>query len=96
MRATLIREQLPNFVGAARLYRVEPPISLERDWDEETKGLTTEYVVVSAVVAYSGPETYIFPADAEGNVTNWGELNGSFRGDMDHERALVAAGYVVQ
>ena len=96
MKATLIRDQLPNFTGDARLYRVEPPISLDNEWDEDASDETSEYVVVSAVVAmFSGPETYIFPADADGRVTDWGELRGSFRGALDHEAALLRAGYEI-
>ncbi len=59
-------------------------------------GPLPEYVVVSAAdVFYSGPETYIFEADAEGEVTNWSELEGSFKGDLDHVQALWEAGYRV-
>ena len=55
-----------------------------------------EYVVVSATFAmFSGPETYIFPATENGEVTDWGELNGSYRGDFDHDKALKNAGYKV-
>jgi hypothetical protein len=55
---------------------------------------TTEYVVVSAVNApYSGAETFIFPADEDGNVLSWAELEGSCRGDYTHEQALEEAGY---
>jgi hypothetical protein len=55
------------------------------------------YVVVSAaVVPHSGPETYIFGADADGNVADMDELQGSFRGDMNHETALRYAGYVIE
>jgi len=54
------------------------------------------FVVVSAVIPlYGGPETYIFPADEDGNITSWGELNGSFRGSLDHEKALRNAGYQI-
>jgi hypothetical protein len=92
-RATLVRH-LANFTGDARLYRLDPPLSIDNGWDEDTKGCVAEYVVVSATHAmFSGPETYIFPADADGNVTNWGELAGSYRGGLDHEAALSGAGY---
>jgi hypothetical protein len=82
--ATLVRDNLPNFNGKAQLYRLSPPLG------------DIEYVVVSAVVAYSGPETYIFPADESGEVTGWCELHGSFRGELDHAAALEGAGYEVQ
>lgn len=54
------------------------------------------YVIVSAtVVPHSGPETYIFGADESGEVVDWMELDGSFRGECDHEQALANAGYSV-
>lgn len=55
---------------------------------------TTRWFVVSGIVAPwfdifgGGPETYIFASDEDGNVVAWGELSGSFRGAIDHERAL--------
>ena len=54
------------------------------------------HVIVSACDTFDrGPETYIFAADAAGEVTGWGELDGSLTGAMDHERALLGAGYNV-
>lgn len=87
--ATFIKD-LRGFRGRARLYRLDPPAP---DYD----GNPREYVVVSAVDAmFSGPETYIFPASAEGEVVDWLEMDGSFQGDLDHERALANAGYTVR
>jgi hypothetical protein len=88
--ATLIKMNLSGFIGDANLYRLDPPLADHRE-------VTHEYVVVSAVYAMfpPGEETYIFASDAEGYVKDWGELDGSFRGDLDHERALRGAGYEV-
>lgn len=81
--ATLVKK-LNGFHGEARLYRLSEPLD------------GNEHVAVSAVVVpYSGPETYIFPADSDGKVASWGELDGSFRGSLDHEEALHGAGYEV-
>ena len=81
--ATHIRD-LSNFTGQAALYRMEPP-------HEEH-----EFVIVSAVShPIIGVETYIFAADSSGAVTGWSELPGSFKGAMDHDRALNGAGYEV-
>ena len=75
--------------GDQRLYRVDPPMT-------NYNGDDFAYVVVSAVNAtYSGPETYIFGANETGDIIDWGELDGSFRGDLDHEEALRNAGYEV-
>ena len=92
MKATFIKRITSPSGATQRLYRLDPPIN-GNDWDGDAKG-PFEYVVVSAVMAtFSGPETYIFPADAEGNITDFGELDGSYRGGMSHEKALRDAGY---
>ena len=65
-----------------RLYKLDPPVP-------------TEFVLVSAIQAAFDtgmPETFIFPADEDGKVTSWGELEGSFQGGQDHEKALRGLG----
>jgi hypothetical protein len=42
------------------------------------------------------PETYIFPADSEGAVLHYGELDGSYQGGMDKNKALADAGYTIE
>lgn len=87
--ATLIRK-LEGFTGDARLYLLSEP-------HESYDGDKHEYVIVSAtVVMYSGPETYIFPATPDGKIADWGEMEGSFRGGLNHEEALKNAGYTVK
>lgn len=55
------------------------------------------FVVVSAAfVPYTGPETYIFPSDSRGVITSWGEMKGSYRGGLSHEKALTRAGYKIK
>ena len=84
--AILVQPNLEHFNGEARLYRLSEPIGWGYDYDTGQYEKTTEYVIVSAVVAFGdGPETYIFPADAEGIVLDWSELDGSYRGDLNHE-----------
>lgn len=96
-KAKLIKP-LVGFRGNAQLYSVDPPFKYEifnSDIDE-FQHLEAKYVVVSAVkVPLSGPETYIFPANRAGEVLSWGELDGSFRGGLDHEKALTNAGYSI-
>lgn len=90
--ATLIKN-VEGFTGDARLYRLIPPMKYEFD-DENPQ--QTEFVVVSATVGmFGGPETYIFPADESGNVLDYCELDGSFRGGLNHSLALSGAGYKV-
>jgi hypothetical protein len=74
--------------GDARLYRMDPPF------------LGNDYVVVSALPASSfgsrqSPETFIFASDANGLITDYVQLTGSFIGDMDHAKALKNAGYTI-
>lgn len=92
--ATLIKEQTSEAGAEQRVYRLNPP-HVEAHWDG-TK-TTHEFVVVSGVYApFSGPETYIFPSTADGEVTDWGEMTGSFQGAIDHEQALRGMGYGVE
>lgn len=79
--------------GEMRIYKCDPPMAYRVYSDSEPR--STEYVAVSAAsVPFSGTETYIFPSDGD-DVSDWGELEGSFRGGWDHEEALRGAGYAV-
>lgn len=87
MKATLLKTWTDR-KGEKRLYRCEPPMVAEEG--------PAEFVVVSAIgFAFDTgrPETYIFAADSEGDVTNFTDLPGSFQGDFDHHEALRRAGY---
>jgi hypothetical protein len=79
-------KKMDGWRGDAALYELSEP------YDGHDK------VVVSAVnVEFSGPETLIFPWDEEANrVTNFLDLQGSYRGDMNHETALANAGYSLE
>lgn len=84
--------------GDARLYELSEPVSYVADFDDDGNDVLAEtsFVAVSAANAvFSGPETYIFPADSDGEVLNWAELDGSYRGGLDHAQALQNAGYEV-
>lgn len=81
--ATQIHKRLQEMSGDARLYQLSEPHE------------GNEYVVVSGISNNWGTETYIFPADASGEITDWGELYGSFKGSIDHAEALRGAGYEV-
>ena len=81
-----------KWTGTAKLWRVDPPV--EFGYGDDTQH--TQFVVTSATRAmFSWPETYIFPADAAGRVLDWGELDGSYRGGLDHEKAIKDAGYAI-
>lgn len=70
-------------------------VNPENNGDQKLWKVGDHYVVTSALDAAFDtmrPETYVFRSDSEGVITEWGELAGSFQGDMDHERAID--GYV--
>ena len=93
--ATLIRVVRDTARGEQRLYRLSEPL-IYKAWDEDEEDIEYEHVVVSAAdVMFSGPETYIFGSDNQGKILDWGELDGSFRGQLDHAEALWRAGYRV-
>ena len=91
--ATFVNRCGGSWTGEARLYQLSEPIKYG---DNEEGANETRFVVVSATVAmFSGPETYIFPSDENGNALDWGELPGSYRGGMSHEIALKQAGFKI-
>ncbi len=65
------------------LYKLDPPFKKIR------------YVVVSASEVFGKPETYIFKAKKNGEVTSWLEMEGSFKGDLCHRKALAGIGYKI-
>jgi hypothetical protein len=92
--ATKIKD-LDDFRGDASLYRLSIPLSVDH-WNEDSEEITKSYryVIVSAAVApFSGPETFIFGSNKKGQIVDWMELAGSFRGALDHAEALRGAGY---
>ena len=89
-------KRIEGFTSDARLYKLSEPIAYDFDYDTENYKSSTNFVIVSAAhVMFTGPETYIFPASEQGEVLSWSELDGSYRGGLDHERALEGAGYAV-
>ena len=88
MKATMIRK-LDGFTGDAALYELSEPVGYDMDWDTDEYKEQTTYVIVSATIApFTGAETYVFPADKDGEILGWSELAGSYRGGLDHQQAL--------
>lgn len=55
-----------------------------------------KHVVTSAVtLQFTGPETYMFAADEKGNIIDWEELPGSYRGSVEHKKCFESIGYNV-
>ena len=72
-----------------RLYRLSRPVRLRKLFDDdEGEGAEFDHLFVSAVRVLGAPETYVFPAAADGAVIDWLELDGSFKGGLDVQRAL--------
>ena len=81
LEATYVKT-IVGWTGDAKLYKLSPKLE------------GNKYVIVSTThVMLSGPETYIFGATEDGEVTDWGELPGSYKGGLDHNKALEDAGY---
>ncbi len=55
-----------------------------------------KYVITStANTPLVGKEVYLFPADEKGNIIDWGELEGSYHGSLDHKKCFENIGYSV-
>lgn len=81
--ATLVKK-IEGWKGEAALYRMDPPHEGE------------EYVIASAVIAaMDGPETFLFPATKDGEAKDYGEMDGSRRGTLNHHTAMAEAGYQI-
>ena len=80
-------KNIKEALGRACLYRLSEPLS------------GYEYVVVSAatdskdVYNNSVGETFIFGSDECGKIKSFLELPGSYKGGLDHQKALNDAGY---
>jgi len=77
------------------LWELSEAVEFDYDYEADEYRRETNFVVTSVPYnpALVGPETYIFPADQEGEILNWGELDGSFKGGMDHSQAIERAGF---
>lgn len=83
-KAFLLKDNLAGtYRGHAALYRMEPPHEGH------------ELVIVSAVNTDTAYETYLFPGDASGKITDYAELSGSIKGTTDHAKALAEASYEI-
>jgi hypothetical protein len=82
------RDRSDSFVqlGRAAIYKLSEPLSFRED-------RSCTHVFVSSTTVMGVPETYAFPADESGKVLDWGELDGSQKGDVSHEQVLSDMGY---
>ena len=85
MKAILVKDILKSFNRHAALYRMEPPLNGH------------EFVIASAAnLMTTGPETYLFSADADGEVLDWRKMDGSYRGGLSHAKAFADVGYSIE
>ena len=91
-----------DFTGVQKLYLLSKDVDYF-EWSKDcsySRILSTGYVVVSAVVLEFlrevQTETYIFPANKEGQILSFRELPGSYKGGLDHETALNNMGYTLE
>lgn len=91
--ATLVKK-LEQYHGDARLYRLAPSLEYSTMTDDEGLPVLqlTEYLVVSSLEDIT-VETLIFAAEADGDITDWTDLDGSVRGETTHARVLSSLGY---
>lgn len=87
------REDYPGKMGEAVAYRLTPPLK-STDWDND-KDREDRYIWVSQINVNSMWETYIFPADKNGKVTDWLELEGSRKGYITPDSLMRELGYTV-
>lgn len=97
--ATFIKDLEPRKRGTAKLYRVSPPLTQQCYCCDQVEA-EYDYVIASALISPGAElgdrqEVLIFGADADGQMLSSGELDGSYRGGIDHEKALKNAGYEV-
>ena len=94
MKTATFIKWLTDWRGHAALFKLSEPAQVDWYLEEDEEPTYTDYVVVSGVVAFLGEaETLIFPADKEGEVPSMTEMPGSFRGSIDHDKALEGLGY---
>ena len=76
----------------ASLYKLSEPVRYTTRPGNEHY---TDHVYVSSLDSLRMRECYIFPADEDGKVLDWLELEGSMKGVLSHEHVLDAAGYTL-
>ena len=97
--ATCVAKHIDGWRGHTKMYRLDPPATYQTYTWFFKRGLRvkkTSYVIVSAIKdGPEGEETFIYPCDCYGNDKGPIEMRGSLRGTLDHEKVLLAAGYLV-
>ena len=96
----LTTDAFAGWRGNVQVYKLSEPVTVEHtlsEYNDETNEYEGErefdhLVISAAVVMITGPEVYIFPANAEsvaeGDALEFLELPGSLRGTLSHQEAI--------
>lgn len=107
MHTATLFKTLSGWNGDAKLYHLWPPARVN---GRRYKFVIVSAVDVSRVLhdmtGITVPrekrkygldeETYVFGSNRKGEVYDFDELPGSYRGGLDHERALWGLGYIIK
>lgn len=88
MSYELVGDVSEDFTGTAKHIRLEAEVDV-LDYNGDVKETTRDFVISSTFVPFSGAETFVFPADSDGKVTSWGELETSRKGSANWEDVAV-------
>lgn len=80
-----IKDISERFSGTAYLYKVDPPVEY---LETEESSKLTSYVCASATnVPLMGPQVFVFPANENGELLDWGEIGGR-KGTLNIEQVM--------
>ena len=91
MKATFVADVSARFNGHAELFKLDTTMRV----GNTELGRKYNHIVVSAISNKWATETYIFPSDQNGEILDYTELQGSYRGGTDIDKALEYGGYEV-
>ena len=91
MKATFVADVSAEFNGHAELFKLDTAMRV----GDTKRGRKYNHIVVSAVNSRWTTETYIFPSNQNGEILDYTELHGSYKGDTNIDRALAYGGYEV-
>ena len=92
-KIVVVERLVMNKVNKAA-YKIKQLSSSKILWEVMPRIDGNKYVVTSVSnLARLGEETYMFAADEQGNIIDWSELEGSYRGEQDHHNCFKNIGY---
>lgn len=93
LKIVVVERLMMNKVNKAA-YKIKQLSSSKILWEVMPRIDGNKYVVTSVSnLTRLGEETYMFAADEQGNIIDWSELEGSYRGEQDHHNCFKNIGY---